>query len=632
MSVVARARWLVFAVAALALIGVIGPPQPLDDAFITLRYARSLAEGHGFVFNVGERVLGTTTPLFSLLLAVLHRLTAIDLVRLAWALAIAGHVATVAMLIIIGRRCRQPALGYITGSLYACAPLALFPVVGCMETSLVVLATVYCLAPSDRPRSGWRTAAATAAVLLRPEGVLIAALHLLRVARGDPRAAVRAGACIAVGVVPWVAFATWYFGSPVPQSVLAKWSYYALVPRGLVLENFWYLLVSLPSAAPKIQLTTLTAQPFGTMIAQAVPLAMDLEIRRLAVMIVGTMSLTLVCVGAVTLHRRNGQMVWLLCFAAAYIAAYCVMRPKMFPWYLTPPLPVLLLAFVAGGVATLQRLPGRLGRRNFAIAIAVGLIVLAAWQAVRSIRSFAPTARVRAYRSAVEMLGPVAQDQTTRIGAFEIGAIGYYARATIIDYFGLVSPDVPQLGVEKSIERYQPDYYIGYPWSFAIGGFNRLPAFTERYERIARVPSEGTDALLIYRRRPGLRPASFLWSAPRWVAVGFQARQGLRPASFLGTAPRWVAGGSQVRELLASKDLTCMQDVPWQSGEPARRPGAVPKVNAVRSRFTAATPAIAATVPVRAGASAHGGRYRGSARRAGVLLRCVPTDRCRVRG
>jgi hypothetical protein len=40
----------------------------LEDALITFRYARNLTDGNGFVYNVGERVLGTTTPLLTLLL------------------------------------------------------------------------------------------------------------------------------------------------------------------------------------------------------------------------------------------------------------------------------------------------------------------------------------------------------------------------------------------------------------------------------------------------------------------------------------------------------------------------------------------------------------------------------------
>src|SRR5512139_1123733 len=37
-----------------------------DDPFITYRYADNLAHGAGFVYNPGERVLSTTTPLFAL--------------------------------------------------------------------------------------------------------------------------------------------------------------------------------------------------------------------------------------------------------------------------------------------------------------------------------------------------------------------------------------------------------------------------------------------------------------------------------------------------------------------------------------------------------------------------------------
>src|SRR5262245_13549798 len=41
-----------------------------DDPYITYRYAANLARGAGFVYNEGERVLSTTTPLYTLLLSV----------------------------------------------------------------------------------------------------------------------------------------------------------------------------------------------------------------------------------------------------------------------------------------------------------------------------------------------------------------------------------------------------------------------------------------------------------------------------------------------------------------------------------------------------------------------------------
>lgn len=39
---------------------------PFEDALIILRYARNIAGGMGFVYNPGEHVLGTTTPLWTI--------------------------------------------------------------------------------------------------------------------------------------------------------------------------------------------------------------------------------------------------------------------------------------------------------------------------------------------------------------------------------------------------------------------------------------------------------------------------------------------------------------------------------------------------------------------------------------
>lgn len=43
--------------------------KPVDDAFISFRYAQNMAQGYGLVFNPGERVEGYSNPLWTLLLA-----------------------------------------------------------------------------------------------------------------------------------------------------------------------------------------------------------------------------------------------------------------------------------------------------------------------------------------------------------------------------------------------------------------------------------------------------------------------------------------------------------------------------------------------------------------------------------
>jgi arabinofuranosyltransferase len=73
-----------------------------DDAFISFRYARNLAEGNGLVFNVGERVEGYTNFLWTAILAVAYRLGA-DLPSAARLLGALFSVATVGALALFSR-------------------------------------------------------------------------------------------------------------------------------------------------------------------------------------------------------------------------------------------------------------------------------------------------------------------------------------------------------------------------------------------------------------------------------------------------------------------------------------------------------------------------------------------------
>ncbi|PJF27525.1 MAG: hypothetical protein CUN53_03730, partial [Phototrophicales bacterium] len=60
---------------ALVLLAVAFRDYVQDDVFITYVYSRNLADGVGFVFNPGEAVQGTTTPLWTLIMALVHRIT-----------------------------------------------------------------------------------------------------------------------------------------------------------------------------------------------------------------------------------------------------------------------------------------------------------------------------------------------------------------------------------------------------------------------------------------------------------------------------------------------------------------------------------------------------------------------------
>ncbi|NUQ49193.1 MAG: hypothetical protein HUU27_04645, partial [Phycisphaerae bacterium] len=71
-------------------------PQINDDAFITFRYSRNLADGLGPYFNAGERVEGYTNFLLMVLMAGVIRLWGPDEVLFAAkAVGVAGGLAAI---------------------------------------------------------------------------------------------------------------------------------------------------------------------------------------------------------------------------------------------------------------------------------------------------------------------------------------------------------------------------------------------------------------------------------------------------------------------------------------------------------------------------------------------------------
>jgi len=86
----------------------------LDDAMISMQYARNLAEGDGLVWNAGgERVEGFSNPLWVLYMAFFH-LFPIASSQISLALQVSGAVFLFADLVVIWMISRQYLEGYLT--------------------------------------------------------------------------------------------------------------------------------------------------------------------------------------------------------------------------------------------------------------------------------------------------------------------------------------------------------------------------------------------------------------------------------------------------------------------------------------------------------------------------------------
>jgi arabinofuranosyltransferase len=203
---------------------------PVDDAYIHLRVADNLARGEGPVFNVGDRVEVTSSPLWTLLTAALLRvgLTGEAAVRVLGVVSATGAGGATAI------------LGYLAGGMTAAlvAPvlLATLPSFAAwagsgMETPLgicgLAIATCLALVTETAALSTWMFGLAGALVWVRPEMIALmpslSGVILWNLPRTERlRAALIGGAAWAVPVLALFLGRHWYFGEWLPNTYYAK--------------------------------------------------------------------------------------------------------------------------------------------------------------------------------------------------------------------------------------------------------------------------------------------------------------------------------------------------------------------------------------------------------------------------
>lgn len=204
-----------------------------DDAYISFRYARNLAEGHGLVFNPGERVEGYTNFLWTLAFAPLIGLGLDPTVPAL----ILGVAATLALLWSVwelaGRHWLPPLL-------VASYPgLSLEAVQGLESTFFAFL-----VCQSLRGGGRWWLWAGLAA-LTRPEGYAIFGLLWLTRDR-RPRELLSFAAL----TLPHLAFRLAYYGDIVPNTFHAKVGSPEVLQGSAVPRGLAYLASSTTAAAP----------------------------------------------------------------------------------------------------------------------------------------------------------------------------------------------------------------------------------------------------------------------------------------------------------------------------------------------------------------------------------------------
>ncbi|MFQ6101598.1 MAG: hypothetical protein ACE5OS_10255 [Anaerolineae bacterium] len=476
-------------------------PRVIDDAYVTFRYARNLVVGNGFVYNPGERVLGTTTPLYTLLLAGLALVTGCrDFTALALAVNALAGAASVGLLYSLGKRVTgHPAPAAAAALLWAISPYTVTFAVGGMETDLTIallLAAAYAHV-SNRARA--MAVFSALALLTRPDTAILLGLLWLDLTLTRQRVPWREGLITLALLAPWLVFGTLYFGSPITSSIAAKSVTYRLPPEaGFV----------------------------GFLQHYATPFFEHRVLPSLGVFAVFVLYLTLCARGGLDLYRRERRTWPLIAYPFAYATVFAVANPLLFRWYLSPPLPFYFLLILTG-VWALGRDLRKLTVRNPQPAIcalftaAALTLTLNAWTPHPDHGPDRPAPEMAWFK--LELLYSQAADVVlTRatpddtLCAGDIGMLGYRTGLHMLDTVGLVTPEVAQYYPADSdiyvigyaipadlVLTLDPDFIV-IPEVYGRKGLLPDSRFQAQYRLLEKIETDiyGSDGMLVFQRTP----------------------------------------------------------------------------------------------------------------------------------
>jgi arabinofuranosyltransferase len=461
---------------------------PCDDDFITYRYARNFVEGHGLVFNLGERVEGFSAPGWMFLVAAGLRL-GIDPEVFSVALSIFScGVAAWAVGELWKRRHPDSWSAGPAWLLAAIPALGWHAIIGLGTTVFAALLALWAML-WDRAVARERPALAAAialglAAFVRNEAVLFALPFLLH----EQRRGKLAPASLALApLVAWQAFRVVYFGRWVPVTYSVK---------KLALDD-------------------------------DLRLGLEYLVRSNSECGVGVM---LVLAAVAASSERGASFLRLAALGfLAHVAYVVYVGGDFLPFarFFVPALPIgAWLAFEgAAALAGAHR-----GWSVLGFAAAAGLLQLQHTRRAEFAADHADSEpRWKLMAQAVVRAVP----STTKVALAPIGAFGWVSRLYIVDMLGLTNTAIleapPDPGISiKGHQRYDSDWVlaqdpelviIGNGWlSIGADGQTELkashwertlvedPRFVERYEPL-RLEVPGSYPLLFFWRRDAPLPS-----------------------------------------------------------------------------------------------------------------------------
>ena len=437
-----------------------------EDGLTTITHARNVPLGLGLVHHAGEGNVHGFTSAIGVLIPLAGELVHQGSGMLA--MRVASLIAVCIALVYARLICRDLRLGAFPTA-FVLAYLAfdqnmIFYGMSGMETQVavtVILGGVYHVRRQDLVASGiWLGLAP----LARPEFVLWVAPALAYLALANLRRGIAAGGIAGAIVAPWIVFTTAYYGSPIPNTVVAK---AAVSPIPAILSNgslLPWLEWLFGQVTGHIELLLYHFEPFHEVWSTAAaPLPGPVLI------VIAVVVADLFAIGLVASRQVAGW--WpALAFVGLFFAyrVYFIPTINYYDWYLPPFLALVMIVVAAG----LQRIyvwrPMITKFLSVALAFAFAMHVPFSFGVESKVQAVENEVRtnVAEYLKATVPPGESVTSESA-------GYIGFYGGVKLFDYPGLTSktsvralqalpPD--QRDLPHLVAALRPDWLVLRPW------------------------------------------------------------------------------------------------------------------------------------------------------------------------
>jgi Gpi18-like mannosyltransferase len=413
-----------------------------DDSFITFRYAENLASGKGFVYNQGERVLGTTTPLYTLILALVVKL-GLPAVLLARLINIGADCISGTLIFLLLKRFNSGTAALAAFSFVVFPRVMVWSISG-METSLYMLFIAASLFFYYREKYDPASLFLGLAFLTRVDGAVLGIammIHFIIIHRKFPARLVLGAFAV---VLPWLVFSFWYFGSPLPNSVLGKRALYSATewetPQWKIFWEFLFLKVK-----------------------------------------IGWPLLLLALTGGFRILTKFKPYAIIVIWTVLYFLFFFFGQTKMHIWYYVPFYLGYLILVAFGAEAVFEKTKTIIAKSSVVTSYKTNILSRITMVLISAVLVFAVLVYYQQLRRTVKLvaieqvalegiqkeMGFWLRDNTLptdTVCAEDIGYLGYYSGRYILDQDGLVSPQAIPFNRKKDrlglLKEYRPAYFL----------------------------------------------------------------------------------------------------------------------------------------------------------------------------